>query len=246
MADLAKYGVAYQFVIPVLIKDDTDFSDSGDWTPVTGAVKVVKDAGAAANIATLPSIVSGASQWKFSLSATEMQAKEITVQVINVAIEHQLFRIQTYGHASAQIIGDFDNLDAAVSSRSTFDETTDTVDVGAISGDTNAANNLELDYDGTGYDKANSTMGTVSNLATDSVDASALAADAVTEIADGLLGKQITALGVETIQDMLLAMYSGIHGKIVKTGTNWAYYDDDGTTLLFTLAFGTTDERNVS
>lgn len=35
-----------------------------------------------------------------------------------------------------------------------------TVDVGAISGDSAAADNLELDYDGTGYAKANSTIGT--------------------------------------------------------------------------------------
>ena len=39
-----------------------------------------------------------------------------------------------------------------------------TVDVGAVSGDTTAANNLELDYDGTGYAKANSTIGTATNV----------------------------------------------------------------------------------
>ncbi len=33
-------------------------------------------------------------------------------------------------------------------------------DVVSISGDSTAANNLELDYDGTGYDKSNSTIGT--------------------------------------------------------------------------------------
>lgn len=36
----------------------------------------------------------------------------------------------------------------------------DEVDVTKISGDATAANNLELDYDGTGYAKANSTIGT--------------------------------------------------------------------------------------
>jgi hypothetical protein len=35
-----------------------------------------------------------------------------------------------------------------------------TADVTAISGDSVAADNLELDYDGTGYDKSNSTIGT--------------------------------------------------------------------------------------
>jgi len=39
-----------------------------------------------------------------------------------------------------------------------------TVDVGAVSGDATAADNLELDYDGTGYAKANSTIGTATDL----------------------------------------------------------------------------------
>ncbi len=36
-------------------------------------------------------------------------------------------------------------------------------DVTAVSGDSTAADNLELDYDGTGYDKSNSTIGTTTN-----------------------------------------------------------------------------------
>lgn len=39
-----------------------------------------------------------------------------------------------------------------------------TVDVGAVSGDVTAADNLELDYDGTGYAKANSTIGTATDV----------------------------------------------------------------------------------
>jgi hypothetical protein len=243
MADLAKYGVAYTFMIPILKIDDTDFLTT--WTPATGDVKVHKNQGSAVNITTLPTYVA-TGQWKFSLSATEMQAKEILVYINDALAEEQVHRIQTYGHASAAIVGDLDNLDAAISTRSDFDETTDSVDVGSISGDTTAADNLELDYDGTGYNKTNSTIGTATALGTDAVDADALATDAATEISNNLLGQQITAGGVDTIQDMLLAMYSAGRGKVVKTGTNYAYYDDDGTTLLFTLAFGTTDQRNVS
>ncbi len=41
------------------------------------------------------------------------------------------------------------------------------VDVASISNDAAAANNLELDYDGTGYDKSNSTIGTVTNVTED-------------------------------------------------------------------------------
>ena len=39
-----------------------------------------------------------------------------------------------------------------------------TVDIGAVSGDATAADNLELDYDGTGYAKSNSTIGTATDV----------------------------------------------------------------------------------
>ena len=39
-----------------------------------------------------------------------------------------------------------------------------TVDVGAVSGDATAADNIESDYDGTGYAKANSTIGTATDV----------------------------------------------------------------------------------
>ena len=72
-----------------------------------------------------------------------------------------------------------------------FDPTSDTVatvtsvtnqvtaDVTSVSGDTTAANNLELDYDGTGYAKANSTIGTcTTNTDMRGTDSALLAASA--------------------------------------------------------------------
>jgi hypothetical protein len=64
-----------------------------------------------------------------------------------------------------------------------------------ISGDATAADNLELDYDGTGLTRANSTIGTVTALtgtvtvATMNaavIDAASLAADALTSIGDSV------------------------------------------------------------
>ena len=59
----------------------------------------------------------------------------------------------------------------------TVDDVTNqvTADVTAISGDSVAADNLELDYDGTGYAKANSTIGTTTTN-TDMVAAAPTAA----------------------------------------------------------------------
>lgn len=58
-------------------------------------------------------------------------------------------------------------------------------DVGAISGDETAANNLELDYDGTGYNKSNSTIGTTTtNTDMRGTDNALLAASAPTNFSD--------------------------------------------------------------
>lgn len=108
---LAKYGVGFVFEAPIPKVNDTDFAASGDWTPATGDVKVSKDGGNVANIGTLPSAVGGTGSvlWTWTLSATEMQAARITIQVVDAAVENQSFIVQTYGNASAQHAADFDD-----------------------------------------------------------------------------------------------------------------------------------------
>lgn len=103
---LGKYGVEFKFTIPIPKLDDTDFAVTGDWTPVAGDVKISKDGGNVTNIAALPSAVGGVGSvlWQFTLSTTEMEAKEIAVQVVDAALENQVFIVQTYGHANAQIV----------------------------------------------------------------------------------------------------------------------------------------------
>ncbi len=60
-----------------------------------------------------------------------------------------------------------------------------TANVTAISGDTAAADNLELDYDGTGYNKSNSTIGTcTTNTDMRGTDSAFLAASAPTNFSD--------------------------------------------------------------
>jgi len=75
------------------------------------------------------------------------------------------------------------------------------VDAIAISGDTTAANNLELDYDGTGYDKANSTIGTTTtntDMVTEPPTAAAVADQVWDEakaghVAGGSFGEEVQA-----------------------------------------------------
>lgn len=111
-----KYGVALDGAtpgslyvrIPVRKAGSADYATGSDWTPATGDVKVVKDAGAPANIATLPSYVNGS--WQFTLSAAELTAKLVEVRVVDSAtkaVDDAGFNVFTFGHASAFIPVDY-------------------------------------------------------------------------------------------------------------------------------------------
>ena len=132
MAYLRKYGTATTLLVPMIIKDDTDFAGSGDWTPASGDVKVSKDDAAFANVGTLPTAVG--TMWKFTLSATEMQCARLVVQVIDSAtkaVEDQSFAIDTYGNASANIEFDLDNATPTVNATKIGGTTQTGRDIGA-------------------------------------------------------------------------------------------------------------------
>jgi hypothetical protein len=101
-----KYGVLLTggtvLRIPILVAGSADQAGSGDWTPAAGDVKISKDGGAEANIGTLPTATNNA--WHFILSATELQAKQVTIRVVDSAtkaVDDQFIIVETYGHASA-------------------------------------------------------------------------------------------------------------------------------------------------
>lgn len=78
------------------------WAGSGDWTPATGDVKVSIDAGAQANIGTLPAFANGALE--FTLTAGELTGKRIKVTVSDVApkaVNDLDIEVETFGHASA-------------------------------------------------------------------------------------------------------------------------------------------------
>lgn len=113
-------------------------------TLAAGDVKVSKDGGALANLATLPTVTPASSVMvKVTLSASEMNADNVTVVFIDAAGNEWSDLVVNLHTATSQ----FDDL-------STFDNTTDTVDVGEISGSSTAADNLEA-----------STLGIVSGQA---------------------------------------------------------------------------------
>jgi hypothetical protein len=151
MSELRKYatGTGADIVIPMVKVGGSDFALGPDWTPAVGDIKVSKDNGTAANIATLPVFITDVG-WKFVFSNAELTAARININIADSApkaIEDQHIIINTYGNTLAQHAFDLDTAEQSV-------------DMVKISGDSTAADNLELDYDGTGYDKSNSTIGT--------------------------------------------------------------------------------------
>jgi len=120
------------------------------------------------------------------------------------------------------------------------------VDAVEISGDATAADNLELFFDGTGYDAANSAIGTVASataiasggiaaasFAAGAIDAAALAADAVDEIWDETFSEPSAAAPAATVS-MRTAQawfWMAFRNQVTATATELALTNDAGTAL---------------
>lgn len=81
------YGVGRSIVFPVIVAGATDFAASGDWTPATGDTKISKDGGNFANTSNNPTAVGGTGSvgWSLALTATELQARVIAIQIVDSA-----------------------------------------------------------------------------------------------------------------------------------------------------------------
>jgi len=109
---LAKYNTQTTFTFPVVKRAVVDLAVSADWTPATGDTKVSKDGGNVANTTNNPAAVggTGSALWSITLTATELSAAEVVVQIVDSAtkaIEDQVIRIYTYGNASAKFVSDY-------------------------------------------------------------------------------------------------------------------------------------------
>lgn len=105
--ELIEYGVAYDFIHPMIKRGVVDFAVAADWTPAAGDVKISKDGGADANLTTLTSAVGSATgKWKTSVSAAEAQCKQGLITIIDAAakaVEDNAIRFITFGNPSAMI-----------------------------------------------------------------------------------------------------------------------------------------------
>lgn len=114
----AKYGTETTFAFPMIKRGVVDFAQSADWTPAAADVAVSKNLGNLADATNAPAIVGGtptrgASVWKWTATATELQAAVIDVQIVDAAtkaVEDQALKIYTYGNASAFFAGDWSDI----------------------------------------------------------------------------------------------------------------------------------------
>src|ERR1041385_5533190 len=97
---LAKYNTQTVFTFPMVKRGVVDFAVSADWTPATGDTKISKDGGNVANTTNNPSAIGGTGSvdWTLTLTAAEMQASVIDIQIVDSAtkaVEDQFIKIRT-------------------------------------------------------------------------------------------------------------------------------------------------------
>lgn len=143
---LRKYGAATTINFELFEVDGVDLRV--DAVAATGDTTIMKDEGAEAN--TTNNFADEGQGYSLALTATEMTAARIVIYVVDqTATKVWLDRtivIETYGNASAQHAFDLDTA-------------TQGVDVVQISGDSTAADNAELMFDGTGYAGGTTKLG---------------------------------------------------------------------------------------
>lgn len=108
---LAKYGVQTSIRFPLVKRGVVDFAVAADYSPASGDTKISKDGGAVANTTNTPAAVTGTGSalWTLTLTAAELTAGEVQMQLIDSAtkaVEDQCLTVYTYGHASAKIVRD--------------------------------------------------------------------------------------------------------------------------------------------
>jgi hypothetical protein len=200
---LRKYGVETTIDFQLWDTDGASFQTGA--AHAAGDTKIMKDEAAEANTAN--AFTDEGTGYSIVLAAAEMQAARIVLYIADqtspkIWLDESVV-IETYGNASAQHAFDLGTA-------------TQSVNVSQISGDTTAADNAELAFDGTGFGFTNCTMPTtttVTNTVTanttliEGVDATNQIGDAVWDealaghVAAGSAGKALSDISAAGIAD---------------------------------------------
>ncbi len=205
-------NTAYRVTFPI-------FDADGDL--VSGAAgldsEISKDGGAFSDCANEATEIGSSGIYYLDLTAAEMNADTVAIIVQTTTTGAKTTPIILYPEEAGDI----------------------RVNITQISGDATAADNLEADYDGTGYNKSNSTIGTAAALGAQAK------ADVNAEVVDVLRTDTIpdsyAADGAQpTIAQAVLAIHQFLQERAV-SGTTVTIKKPDGSTtaMTFTLDDGT-------
>lgn len=206
MARLLKQSTAFTFRIGPFL-DSTDGVTAETALSIAQAdIQISKNGGAFAQTSATPTTTHDADGWyQCPLTATDTGTLgPLTVQIVmSGALPVWEHFMVVPANVYDSLVGGSDTLQADVTQVSGSAVSTTTAQLGVnvvqVSGDATAANNLEADYDGTGYNKSNSTIGTTTTN-TDMVAAAptaAAVADAVWDeaksghVAAGSFGEEV-------------------------------------------------------
>lgn len=230
-----KRGVEYIFYVGLVSQADPKLLKANP-TLAAGDVQISKDGGAFANLTTLPTVTPALGKAvKVTVSATEMTSDNATIVFSDAAGAEWCDLIVNIATAARQI----DDL-ATQASVDTIDNFIDTeigtiiTDIAAVQSDTNdIQTRLPAALVGGRMDSS------VGAAAADTLTASALATDAVNEIADGVRARQLTesyaADGVAPTLEQALLLIQQMLTEMSIAGTTMTIKKLDGTTTAATL-----------
>jgi hypothetical protein len=113
------------------------------------------------------------------------------------------------------------NLNATISSRSTFNAASDTVDAAKISGSAAAADSVEANIGN--LDAAVSSRSTLTAVSVNTEVADVIRTDALAELAQGV------PPATPTMAEAMMLLYMAVRNQITVTSTEKAFYNDAGT-----------------
>lgn len=235
-------------------------------TLAAGDFKIEKDGGAAANLATLPSVMPAAgSSIQIPFSASEMQAKQIVVRMVDAAgaeWNDDCIHIFTVGNPSAYM--QFDQFSATVAlsvgsrqevTGAVWDEVRSnhvvagTFGEGVASVRGNVTGNVGGSVASVTGNVGGNVVGTIGGLtagaitaaafAANALTASALAQDAAQEIADEVLNRNLVGGASGGSRNVRNALRT-LRNRVRVNGGTLEIYEEDDTTLAWTAASTTT------
>lgn len=252
MIYLAPYGTAWTLRGMQLVDRSTGQYKASP-TLAAGDVKIEKDGGAAANLATLPSVAPpSGSSLDVPFSASEMQCKQAVLRFVDAAgaewnddcihiftcgdpnafFPFDLFRPTvslSLASQSAVTGGVWEELRANHTVPATFGE-----GVASVQGD--VTGNVDGSIASVGALGAGAI--TAASIATGAIDADAIAQDAAQEIADEVLNRNIAGGGSGATRNVRNAL-RGLRNRVRNNGGTLEVYEEDDTTIAWSATLTT-------